>query len=234
MLRYTPGETLAHRLDPRTKLCFQAGFAIAVFAQPTPPRLAGMTVVAFLVLVVAGASLRRTLRAYWVVLLLLALGPVVAAVTLGPPWVDTDRAAGSALAVARVVPVLFVSGAYVHATPVRDTRAAVQRTVPGRTGRLLGVGMGLTFRFVPVVREDVRRVREAVLARGGRDRPFRDRVSRIATLSLVRALDRRDRLAVALRARCFAWNPTLPRLAFGRADYPVLVLSVGLALTPLL
>ncbi len=234
MLRYTPGETLAHRLDPRTKLCFQAGFAIAVFAQPTPPRLAGMTVVAFLVLVVAGASLRRTLRAYWVVLLLLALGPVVAALTLGPPWVDTDRAAGSALAVARVVPVLFVSGAYVHATPVRDTRAAVQRTVPGRTGRLLGVGMGLTFRFVPVVREDVRRVREAVLARGGRDRPFRDRVSRIATLSLVRALDRRDRLAVALRARCFAWNPTLPRLAFGRADYPVLVLSVGLALTPLL
>ncbi|MEF8814712.1 MAG: energy-coupling factor transporter transmembrane protein EcfT [Halovenus sp.] len=234
MVRYTPGRTLAHRLDPRTKLCFQAGFAVAVFSRPTPLWLAGMTVVALLVLVVAGASLRRTLRAYWFVLLFLALGPVIAALTLGPPWVDIDRAAGSALAVARVVPILLVSGAYVHATPIRDTRAAVQRTVPGRAGRLLGVGMGLTFRFVPVVREDVRRVRDAVLARGGRDRPFRDRVSRIATLSVVRALDRRDRLAVALRARCFAWNPTLPRLAFERADYPVLALSVVLALTPLL
>jgi len=234
MLRYTPGETLAHRLDPRTKLCFQAGFAIAVFARATLPWLAAMTAVALLSLAVAGASLRRTLRAYRFVLLVLALGPVVGALTLGPPWIDPDRAAGSALAVARVVPVLLVSGAYVHATPVRDTRAAIQRTVPGRVGRLLGVGMALTFRFVPVVRADVRRVRDAMLARGGAERPFRDRASRIATLSVVRALERRDRLALALRARCFAWNPTLPRLAFGRRDYPVLAVAVVLGLTPLL
>jgi len=40
-----------------------------------------------------------------------------------------------------------------------------------------------------------------------------------------RASARSDRLAAALSARCLAWNPTLPRLAFGRLD------SLGFALT---
>ncbi|MFB6233251.1 MAG: energy-coupling factor transporter transmembrane protein EcfT, partial [Haloarculaceae archaeon] len=42
-----------------------------------------------------------------------------------------------------------------------------------------------------------------------------------------------DRLAVALRARCFAYNPTLPPLSFSRIDYPVLGLAAALALSPL-
>jgi biotin transport system permease protein len=50
----------------------------------------------------------------------------------------------------------------------------------------------------------------------------------------VRSLARADRLSLALRARCFAYNPTLPALRFSRLDYPVLALSVGLALTPVL
>jgi hypothetical protein len=45
------------------------------------------------------------------------------------------------------------------------------------------------------------------------------------TLTLVRAFSRSDQLAVALQARCFAWNPTLPRLRFGRLDAAVWLLS---------
>jgi biotin transport system permease protein len=51
-------------------------------------------------------------------------------------------------------------------------------------------------------------------------------------LGLTRAFERADRLAVALQARCFAWNPTLPALAFERADYPVLAAGVALGLAP--
>jgi len=57
---------------------------------------------------------------------------------------------------------------------------------------------GLTFRFVPVVRADVARVRDAVRARGGEARSLWDRASRIAALSGPGALDRADRLTVAL------------------------------------
>jgi len=233
MLTYEPGDSLAHRLDPRTKVAFQVGFAIAVFARPTPGWLAAMLGVGLLALVAARLSPLDALRAYWFVLLVLAFGPLVGGVALGPPWFRVDPALDSLRAVARVVPVLLVSAAFVRSTPVRDTRAAIQRTVPGRPGQLLGVGVALTFRFVPVVRADVRRVREAVRVRGGESRSLRDRASRIVTLSLVRALARADRLAVALQARCFAYNPTLPRLAFSRLDYPVLALAVLLAVTPL-
>lgn len=233
MLTYEPGASLAHRLDPRTKLAFQAGFAIAVFAHPTVPWLIAMFGLGLSSLAAAHLSPVRALRGYWFVLLVLAVGPVVGGFTLGPPWFRVEPALRSLRSVGRVVPVVLVSAAFVHSTPVRDTRAAIQRTVPGRFGQLLGVGVALTFRFLPVVRRDVDRIREAIRARGGEERSLRDRASRIATLSASRALDRSDRLAVALRARCFAYNPTLPRLRFSRLDYPVLALSVLLALSAL-
>ena len=233
MLTYTPGETLVHRLDPRAKLAFQIGFAIAALAATSLPRLLAAYALGVGCLFVARLSVVRALRAYWLVLLFLSLGPALGGVTLGDPWFRVEGALASLRSVARIVPVLFVSGAFVHATPVRDTRAAIQHTIPGKFGQLLGVGVALTFRFVPVVRADVQRIREAIAARGGQRRPWRDRASRLATLSLVRAVGRADKLSVALRARCFAYNPTLPELQFTRADYFVVASAVGLAVTSL-
>lgn len=234
MLTYEPGTTLAHRLDPRTKIAFQVGFAVAVFARPTVPWLAAMLAVGLGSLAAARLSPVRALRAYWLVVLVLAAGPLLGGLTLGPPWFRIGPALDSLRAVARLVPLLLVSAAFVRSTPVRDTRAAIQRTVPGRPGQLLGVGVALTFRFLPVVRSDVRTVRDAINARGGETRSLRDRARRIATLSTARALARADRLSVALRARCFAYNPTLPELRLSGLDYPVLAVAVGLALSPLL
>jgi ABC-type cobalt transport system, permease component CbiQ and related transporters len=229
MLTYTPGDTVVHQLDPRTKLGFQFAFALATFTTLTLPRLAGLFVVGLVSLYLAGTTVRTVVRAYWIILLVLAAGPLIAGVTLGSPWFEVRPALASVRSVVRIVPLLFVSTAYVTATPVRDTRAAIQRTIPGRAGQLLGVGVALTFRFVPVLRADLRRVRDAIRARGGDTRSIRERSQRLTTLMVVRALRRSDRLAVALQARCFAWNPTLPRLQFGRLDLPVWILSAVLA-----
>lgn len=233
MLRYTPGETLLHRLDPRSKLAFQFGFAVAVFTAPTVPWLPALTAIALGSLVAGDLSVRRVLGAYRVVLAVLALGPILAGVTLGQPWFRPAPALASSASVARVVPVLFVSGAYIHSTPVGKTRAVIQRTIPGRVGQLLGIGVSLTFRLVPLLREDVRRIRAAIQARGGSGRPARDRVRRVVGRSVLHGDERVDRLTVALQARCFAWNPTLPSLQMGRADVVVLGVGLGLGLTPL-
>ena len=233
MLTYAPGESIVHRLDPRTKLLFQAGLAVAAIAHPDLVWILGLTAVALLGLAAADLSALRALRAYRFVLVVLALGPVIAGIRLGPPWFALDAAAGSLRSVGRLVPVLLVSAAYVHTTPVRETRAAIQWLVPGRVGQVLGVGVGLTVRFFPLLRRDVGSVRDAVRARGGERRSLRDRLGRIGFLSAARALDRADRLATALKARCFAWNPTLPALSMGRWDVPVLLLGLGLAVSPL-
>ena len=232
MLTYEPGETLAHRLDPRSKMTFQIGFAVAAFARVDAQWLAATAVVAAVALVAARVSPLTVVRSYWFVFALLASSPVLAAVAVGPPWFVPAEAVDSALAVSRVALVLFVGAAYVRSTPVRETRAAIQRHVPGRTGQLLGVGVALTFRFVPVLRRDLLAVREAIAARGGGNRSVVDRARRIAAVGLTRAFERADRLAIALQARCFAWNPTPPELRFSGADYAVLAGGVALALAP--
>ncbi|WP_439028478.1 energy-coupling factor transporter transmembrane component T family protein [Haloarchaeobius sp. DT45] len=230
MLTYTPGESVVHRLDARSKLAFQLGFATAAFAHPTPTWLAGLAAVAALGLALARLSPVRVLREYWFVFVLLLSSPVVASVSLSSPWVVPSRAVDPLLAVSRVGLILFVSAVYVHTTPVRETRAAIQRHVPGKTGRLLGVGVALTLRFVPVLTRDLQSVRDAIRARGGENRSVVDRGRRLGTVGLSRALERADRLSVALRARCFSWNPTPPQMAFSGGDYVVLAGGVGLGI----
>lgn len=233
MLRYTPGQTLAHRLDPRSKLAFQFGFAIAAVTVIRPEWTLFMFGLGVISLWAAGLSVRVALREYWIVLATLAIVPVIAGITLSFPFFDLDSALGSAQAISRVVPVLLVSAAFVYSTPVRDTRAAIQQTVPGKVGQLLGVAVSLTVRFIPLVRRDVLQVREAIRARGGDVRSVADRAGRITVLSAARALSRSERLSLALQARCFAWNPTLPRLRLRFADYVVLLCALALTLSPL-
>ena len=230
MLSYTPGNSVAHRLDPRTKLLAQAAFAAAAFIYTTPRGLAAFTVIAGVFLAAGRLSPVDAIRGYLPALPFLAAGPLVSVVELRP-WavgIDLGAAVGPLLASYRVLLILLVSAVYLHTTPVRESRAAIQRLVPGRPGRLLGVGVALVFRFLPLLRSDLRRVREASAARLGGEQRLRDRMAVVAAAGIRRALGRADRLALALRARCFAWNPTLPELRFGRVDAVGLVVTAGL------
>ncbi|WP_265108188.1 energy-coupling factor transporter transmembrane component T family protein [Halosolutus halophilus] len=234
MLTYDPDETIAHRLDPRSKLAVQMGFAATALAHTSPRALLVLSVVAALLLAAARVPLWRTLVAYRFALVILALAPIVAAMSLGAPWVDVDAGFASARASYRVLLVLLVSAAYVRSTPVRHSRAAIQRTIPGKPGQLLGIGVALVFRFLPVLRADLRTIQDAMAARLGTERSAVERASTIGVLGLERAFDRADRLSLALQARCFAWNPTLPALSFGRLDYPAIAIGVVLALSAFL
>lgn len=226
-LAYVPDESLAHRLDPRSKLLVQVGFAAVAYAYTTPRGLASLTLVAVGCLWLAGGGF-GDLWGYRFAFPFLLVAPLVAGATLGAPWVRLDRAADTGLASYRVLLILVVAAAYVRSTPVRESRAAIQHTIPGKPGQFLGVGVALVFRFLPLLKRDLLATREAMHARVGDARPVRDRMRLVAVGGINRAFGRADRLGTALNARCFAWNPTLPRLAFGRLD--AVALAVGLAL----
>ena len=234
MLSYEPDDTLLHRLDPRSKLAFQAAFALTALAHTGPRALAALTVLTWFILTAAGVSIRRAMYAYRFAVPVLLVAPLVSALTLGSPWLDLEQAAEPARASYRVLLILLVSAAYVRSTPVRDSRAAIQRTVPGKPGQLLGIGVALVFRFLPVLRADLRTIREAVATRLGDQRGPVDRAGRLGTLGLARVFTRADRLSRALQARCFSWNPTLPQLSFSRLDAPVLAGAMLLAGSALL
>ncbi|MEF8841889.1 MAG: energy-coupling factor transporter transmembrane component T [Haloarculaceae archaeon] len=231
VLQYEPGDSFAHRLDPRTKLAVQFAFAAAAFAHTTVPGLTTLTVVTGVVLYGARTAPVAALREVWVLLPVLVLGPVLQGLTLSAPYFSIAEARFPALASYRTLLVLLVAAAYVRTTPVRDSRAAIQRTVPGRAGQFLGTGVAFVFRFLPVLQRDLSRIRAASRARLGDRRPLHERMGLVAVGGLNRAFDRADSFALALRARCFAWNPTLPALSFSRPDAPALGLAAALALT---
>lgn len=225
MLSYEPDDTIAHRLDPRSKLAIQIGFAITALAHTDPTPLLALTALTTALLWGAGVRIRRAIWAYRYALPFLVLAPLVAGMTLGAPWLDVADARESAAASYRILLIILVSAAYVRSTPVRASRAAIQRTIPGKPGQLAGMGIALIFRFLPLLRDDLRTIRDARTARLGNQRNLFERTSQFSIVALERAFARADRLALALQARCFAWNPTLPPLAFSRLDAPAFVLA---------
>lgn len=228
MLSYEPGDSLAHRLDPRSKLAVQFAFAVAAFVYTTPRGLAVLTALAFGVLAAAETPVVGTLREYRFVFPFLAAAPLLEGLVWGAPWFAVRDAVPSALAGYRVVLVLLVAAAYVRTTPVRESRAAIQWAVPGRPGQFLGMGTAFVFRFLPVLRSDLGRIRAAQRARLGSERPVPARMRLVAVAAFNRAFERADRFGLALQARCFAWNPTLPSLRPGYLDVPALALAATL------
>lgn len=226
MLSYTPDSSLAHRLDPRTKLAVQIGFITAAFAHTTVEGLALLTLLAFAILASARLSPFSAIYAYRFALPFLAIGPLIEGVTLS--GFDFDRAFETLLASYRVLLILLVSATYVRSTPVRESRAAIQWAIPGKTGAFLGMGTAFVFRLLPLLIADLKRAREATAARLASERAVHDRMALLAVTGVGRALTRADSFSLALRARCFAWNPTLPRLAFSWMDFFGMVFAVGL------
>ena len=228
-LAYRPENGVLHALDPRAKLALQVGFAAVAFAHTTPTGLAVLTPLAVAAPVLAGSSPLGALREFRFALPFLVAGPLLAAVTLGPPWVRPSDAVPALLASYRVLVVLLVGAAYVYSTPVRKSRAAIRWLLPGKVGAAAGIGVALVFRFLPVLQADLAGRRGAVNARLGSERSLRERIRLVAVGGLARALDRASRLSVALRARCFAWNPTPPPLAYRPRDWVATAFAIVLA-----
>ncbi|MFB6102777.1 MAG: energy-coupling factor transporter transmembrane protein EcfT [Haloplanus sp.] len=228
MITYAAGDTPIHRLDPRTKLFVQAAVAVAAFAHTTPRGLVVLSALVLGICRLAATPVLSSLRSYRAFLPFLVAGPLVEGATLGAPWFVPADAVTPALASYRVLLLLLVSTAYIRTTRVRESRAAIQRLVPGRPGVVLGAGVGFVLRFLPLLRDDLSTIRAAVDARLGSERSLHERIRLVGVTGLRRVFLRADRFALALQARCFAWNPTLPRLTPTWRDVPAGVVGVAL------
>lgn len=233
MLTYRPGNSIAHNLDPRTKLFLQACFALPVI-YAAPPTLALITIGVLAMLSLSRLSLFRTIYTYRYVGLLLLLAPVLEGLTLNPPWISLTPMLPPALASYRVALLILISAIYIHTTSPQDSRAAVQQLIPGKPGQFLGAGVMIIFHVFPQLLSSIKQRRQAMETRLSDTRPLHRQIELLTTNVLTLLFHQSDQYSTALRTRCFAWNPTLPHLEFNRIDATAMIIGVLIVILTLI
>lgn len=210
------------RVDPRSKILVQIAVVAAAYAHTEPLPLLLLTIGTVAFLRVGGLTVISTLWEFRAVAVFLAIAPFLAAVTPRFPFLILADGIETTLASYRVLLLVLISVAIVRTTTPREAEAAVRWGLPGKIGRVIGLGVGLVFRFLPVIRAEAIRTKRAITLRGGAGRPLHERMRLVGMVTFIRLLNRADRIDQAMRVRCLAWNASIPRLTFSRIDIPVL------------
>jgi biotin transport system permease protein len=221
-------------LDARVVLLAQVAIAVAVFAHP--PRVALPLGVGLLAAVIiwwrpSWGRLRGPLRVAGGFLI---AAPIIAGIQLVPLGVDVAGARRAAVASARVLLVLTAGLVLSGSQSPRQLRAGVMGLIPGRFGRLAAIGVWVLVTFVPHLRGEVRRLRRAWLLRCGFRRSWLEQLIVLGRVALGALIERAEVLIRALLLRCLSWRPTPPTHQLGRPDIAVVLLSLLLAVSPLL
>ncbi len=221
---FTPGQSLFHRLDPRTKQALLMGFSVMslwgglVF-------LASSTAVTMVALSGAGIRFTRMIREIRYFLFLLFFVFTARTVTVGDGWIPSvapHLAGESAMVCWRLLLVVFMGILLMATTRTADIRTALVwflRPVPLVNERMAATMVGLVVRFLPVILFQAAEISDAQRARGiqRRKNPM-VRLMRFTLPLFRRVFLSADELAVAMQARCYSEHRTLGELAFSRLD----------------
>src|SRR4030042_6371767 len=156
MLRYDKNDTVLHRMDARLKLVLLIVVDLALFASINDVYIGSLAIVVLLAYAIAH------------------INPIRGMIDLGPAWIFAllplltiflfGEPAGKAVAIAvRIIFVLLSGMLFIYTTRQQDiARALVYFKVPAAAALMLIIA----FRFIPVMQQEVHRVRAAQMARG--------------------------------------------------------------------
>lgn len=219
---YVPGDSPLHRLDPRVKLTLLALWTACLFSVRRWWLLLAVAAALYALGRATGLSAVRVLRG--LAPLAVALAVVVLAGALrfdgtgewslaGSFGVSSAGLAGGVLQVARIVLMVWSSALVTASTsPAALNEALLGMLAPLRSLHLpvdsLATVASLALRFVPVVHEQLERVRDAQRARGarvGEGGPVRKVLSWVPVLIplCVGLFRRSEALGRAMEARCY-------------------------------
>lgn len=240
---------LVYRLDARVKLVLLMASVIAVLAAGSPGAIAIWALLLCLVASSAGVGPARVLRQLRPVAAILAFILCANLVSCdgtaplhlaGPVGLDAARAGRALVAIVRIVLMVMLSLMVTITTDATDVADACVRLARplGRLGLPvddMGLVLSLALRFIPVVSEEIERVRGAQRARGA-DFEAGGLISRIRAwltvlVPVVVGLFRRaDAIGLSMEARCYAYaaRPSLAPRPLDGTDRRVLV--AGLAI----
>jgi energy-coupling factor transporter transmembrane protein EcfT len=237
---FRPGQSLLHRLDPRTKQALLMGISVtSLWGELTS--LALFTAVIMLSLNAAGMRIRRLIREIRYFLFFLCVVFGVRTITFTGGWMPAFSAevAGEALIVCwRLLIVVFMGVLLMATTRTSDIRAALAwflKPIPFVDEKMAATMVGLVVRFLPVILFQGTEIADAQRARGieRRKNPL-IRLMKFTIPLFRRVFLSADELAAAMQARCYSEHRTLPDLSFTWRDGLAMGAGVLISLTVIL
>jgi cobalt/nickel transport system permease protein len=222
----------AHPLDPRTRLILAVGFAVTTVALSSLISLACAWGIALLLLLRSPLPLWPSIRRIlamdgFLVLMVIMLPFTTPGTALFTVWGQPASIEG----LYHAAQIMLTANATVMAllalcaplTPVSMGHAMHRLGVPARLVQLLM----FTIRYIELLGEEYKRLRQAMILRGFRAstnwHSYRS-LGYLAGMVLVRALDRAERVLIAMKCRGFTGVfPLLQRMEMGGRDIWALI-----------
>ena len=242
--QYFPGNSLAHRLDPRTKILLTVLYIVALFCAKWFVSYALAAVLLIAGIMVSGVALRALVRGLKPILFIICFTAVLNLFyTPGEIWVSfwifkitkegiftaffmilriTMLIMGTFLLTYTTSPIALTDGLETLLGPLKKIRVPVHE---------LAMIMSIALRFIPTLIEETDKIMSAQKARGA-DFESGNLLQRVRALVpilvplFISAFRRADELAVAMECRCYhgdAGRTKLHVLHYQMRDYLVLL-----------
>lgn len=219
--QFFPGDSLLHRLDPRTKVILLFFFLVAIFAASSVASYALLTGLTLALMLASRVPLRMMLRSvkplWWIILFTFVIHLFsTPGKELATFWIFTVTLEGLVqgfLICLRLVLLILLSSLLTFTTsPLKLTDAMERLLSPlrrfGVPAHELAMMMTIALRFVPTLIEETDRIMKAQQSRGAdfREGSIMKRLRALVPILVplfLSAFRRADDLAMAMEARCY-------------------------------
>ncbi|HBC94118.1 MAG TPA: energy-coupling factor transporter transmembrane protein EcfT [Pelotomaculum sp.] len=253
--KYTPGTSIIHQLDPRTKLLGWLAVVTAILISYSWPVLLLNTGLIFMVIYLSKTSLSSILHGIkwlWIIFICSFLAQCiytqgVPLFSLGPLTVTVEGVFRGLSTFLRLL-ILFLSSTILTMTtsPMKLAGGLESLFAPlihlGVPVNQFAMLITISLRFIPTLLEEAETITKAQKSRGA---PFTSPKKLVRLKSslavliplVVSSLQRATDLATAMESRCYTGGPHHSRtrkLRFCRCDLAALLISITVSILPLL
>ena len=244
--QFFPGDTIAHRLDPRTKLILVLVYIISLFQANGWVGYGVITLITVLCLKMSSVKARNIFKGLKPMLFIIVLTAVLNIFyTTGTPvlpgwpitWEGIERALQMILRICLLItgtftltyttsPIALTDGLEKLMNPLKKIKLPVHE---------MTIMMSMALRFIPTLIEETDKIMSAQKARGAdfETGSLIDRAKAMLPILVplfVSAFRRADELAVAMESRCYhggEGRTRMKKLSFALRDFVALILGVG-------
>ena len=243
--QFFPGDTIAHRLDPRTKLLLVVLFIVALFQARGWVAYGVLTLTVAVCMTVSHISARNIFKGLKPMIFILALTGVLNIFYTGgtpilPGWIITWEGIARAIQMVLRI-VLLITGTFLltyTTSPIALTDGLELLLNPLKKLRFpvheMTIMMSMALRFIPTLIEETDKIMSAQKARGAdfETGSLMDRAKALLPVLVplfVSAFRRADELAVAMESRCYhggEGRTRMKQLILKGRDYIALALGI--------